>query len=122
MSKEKNLKKEKQNLYDPTYAPAQIIKVECKKCGHVDKPYKWEARWTFGILYLFTILNLIGLIIYFVGTEPYICPKCGERNQLVKILNNNKRVPQKCLSTKAFIGISIPFLVITVLVFILIML
>lgn len=118
MSKEKTETDENQHLYDPTNPPSQIIKVECKKCNHIDKPYKWKVRFFIGILYFFLILGPISLLIYFGFTEPYICPKCGERNQLVKILNNDKRVPQESLSKITFLGISIllvPFLVVFVL-------
>lgn len=107
------------NLFDPQKPPAQLIKIECKKCGNIDKPLKWNVRWIFGIAYLFTILNVFGLLIYFVFTNPYICGKCGERNKLVKILNNNKGIPINCLSKNVFLGISIFFLVVGILIFIL---
>jgi len=108
-----------QNLFDPQKPPRQLIKIECKKCGNTEKPNKWNVRWIFGIAYLFTIVNVFGLLIYFAFTNPYICGKCGERNKLLKILNNGKKIPINCLSKNVFLGISIFFLVVAFLILIL---
>lgn len=98
-------------LFNPNKPPAQVIKIKCTKCGYVGEPNKWNAKWIFGIAYLFTSLNLIGLLIYFVFTNPYICKQCGERNKLVKILNDGGEKNIRSLSKSVFLTISITFLI-----------
>lgn len=113
---EKRLEIEKQN--ENNRPGGYLSKIECSACGYISKPVKWSARWIFAILYLATIVNLFGLLIYFVFTNPYICEKCGERNKLIKILKDGRRGPIKCLSKNLFIGISLVGLVLCIIVFI----
>ncbi|MFA6105335.1 MAG: hypothetical protein WC725_01900 [Patescibacteria group bacterium] len=103
-------------LIIPEKSKSYIIFVECKRCGQVKKPYKWEARWIFGIAFLFTILNIFGLLIFFVSTNPYICPACLERNKLVKILNDGKKIPISSLSKNQFVVVATIFLIIGVII------
>ena len=100
-----------EGLYDPQKKPGVLVKIECKKCGYTGEPHKWSAVWIFGILYVFTILNLMGLLVYLLVANPYSCSKCNERNQLTKILNNGKRMPIRSLSRKTFLSVSIVGLV-----------
>lgn len=80
----------------------KLIFIECKACGIIKEPEKWSVRTAFGILLLFTVFNILGVLLYFVTTNPYICPKCRERNKLVKILNNKQKIPINSMSTTAF--------------------
>ncbi|MBU1036507.1 hypothetical protein KKF32_00545 [Patescibacteria group bacterium] len=98
MTEEKNNK-----LIDPTKAPGQLIKIECKNCSYIDLPKKWNIRTVFGVIYLLTILNIFSVIAYFAFTNPYICSKCGERGKLVKLLNNGDKREIGGLSKKQFI-------------------
>lgn len=104
------------NLINPKKSAGQLMQIECSKCGNIDKPQKWQERWIFGVLFLFTILNVFGILLYFMFTNPYICKKCGERNKLIKILNDNRRIPISCMSKNNFLGVSIVLLVISFLI------
>jgi|GEM_PF-3954375 len=88
---------------DETQDKTKVMFVECKKCNHIDKPYRWSTRTVFGVLLLVTILNVIGVLLFFMFSNPYICEKCGQRNKLVKILNNKKRIVIDCMSTRSFL-------------------
>lgn len=101
-------------LYDPTKKAKQLVKIECKACGHIGDPQKWSFVWICGIVYFF-ILNVFGLLVYFLIANPYICKNCNQRNQLAKVLNNDQRMLIKhCLSRKAFIAVSIVILLIAI--------
>ena len=77
----------------------QIVQIKCTNCGHIGKPKKWEHRNIVGIL---LISSPLLMLIYFVFTNPYVCGQCKKRNHLIKILNNKKEIPIKCLSNKNF--------------------
>lgn len=110
------------SLYDPSKKAGQLVKIECKKCGYIGEPKKWGVITLVAILYLIFGLNIFVLIFILLLANPFICFKCGERNELTKILNNGKRLPIKSLSKKAFLIISISGLVITGLIYISILL
>lgn len=102
-------------LIDPNKKPAQLMKIKCDNCGHIGEPKKWPFRTWIGVAYLFTLLNIIGVLIYFTSTNPYICEKCDERNKLTKILNDRKTIPIKSSSKNNFVTTAIVFLILGVI-------
>jgi Tfp pilus assembly protein PilF len=79
-------KKKTQDLLDVHEDPKKLVKMRCTGCGQEGEPTKWLFRTIAGVL-----LFLGGIfpgIIYFTSTNPYVCSKCGERDKLVKILND----------------------------------
>lgn len=107
---EKVLSSEKENseLIYLDKKPTFLAKIRCDECGHIDDPNKWGYRWFLMISYLFfTVFWFIFEIIFIFFVNPYICSNCGERNRLVKILNNQKQYKIKCYSKKTFIIISV---------------
>lgn len=106
-------------LIDSSSKPGQIIHIRCDNCNYTGKPYKWSFRTWVGVLYLFTLLNIIGILIYFVSTNAYICQNCGERDKLVQILNDRRHVPIKSLKKNTFQAIATFFLIVGVLISIL---
>lgn len=106
--------KTEEGLMDPNSKPGQIIQIRCDNCNYVGAPTKWSFRTIIGILYLFTLLNVVGILIYFISTNAYVCKNCGERNKLVELLNDRRQVPIKSLSKNTFQAIAIFFLIVGV--------
>jgi hypothetical protein len=102
----------KNGLIIPGANEGQLIYIKCKHCEHIGQPHKWSFRTGAGVFYLFTLFNIFGLLLYFCTTNPFICEKCGERNGLIKILNNGKEITIKSLSTSKFEIISVLLFVI----------
>ncbi len=102
-------------LIDPNQRPAQLMNIKCDNCGHTGDPKKWSFRTWVGVAYLFTLLNIIGVLIYFTSTNPYICEKCDERNKLKKMLNDRKIIPIKSSSKNNFATTAIVFLILGVI-------
>lgn len=116
---QKRIKDDSSELLFPEKSKAKLVKIQCNKCGHIGNPEKWEFRIWVGLLYLFTLLNIVGVIFYFALTNPYICENCGERDQLVKIKNNRKTIPIKSLSKKRFRVIAVIFLILGIIILVL---
>lgn len=117
MTKNQDAPKKNLSLIDENKNPKHLEKIKCNNCGNISKPYHWPFRTGFGILYLFAGSLIIGLI-YFAATKPYVCRKCGQRDKLVKILNDHSEIKLNGLSTKQFKIINyivLPFAIISLL-------
>ncbi len=102
----------KGNLIASAENSGKLMYIKCNHCGYIGKPYPWFFRAFCGVFYLFTLLNIIGILAYFTFTNPYICANCNERDKLVKILNNRKEIPVKSFNKNKFETISVLFLII----------
>lgn len=111
-SDHKEIPKKTDGLFNPLAKPGDIIQIKCGYCNYIGKPVKWNFRTWIGVLYLFTLLNIIGILIYFASTNAYICSNCGRRDKLVKILNDGREISIKSLGKDVFQAVAIFFLLV----------
>lgn len=115
MNKSKKITDTGSGLIDDSKPPMQLMQIRCDNCDYVGKPKEWDFRFWIGILYLISVLSVLGVVFYFLYTNPYICRNCAERNKLVKILNNRKTIPIKSSSKKSFTATAIGLLIVGII-------
>jgi len=66
----------------------QLKEIHCFNCNNIGKPYSYGIRFAvlLGVIVYFFLIgirfSIIGIILLFAFTNPYICPKCWERHKL----------------------------------------
>lgn len=90
-----------------------LMSIKCTNCKHDGKPFKWGARTGLGIFYILSAL--IPGVIFFMNTNPYICPKCEKRENLFKVFENKTEEKIESKSKEDFLKIAVPITIILVL-------
>ena len=91
----------------PIQNPKKIARIYCANCDTIQDPKKWTPHIIIGFALLGSVLNIIGVILYFIFSNPYICKNCGQRNKLTKILNDGTKKEIRALSKNVFLAFSI---------------
>lgn len=101
------------NLKYPSEDPDVLVGYKCTSCNTEfnNSPFLWA--WIFGIL--FTISNIPLGIVYLIFSNKKICPECGQRHNLVKVLNDGREVNIKLWKKSTFYAITIPISIIFIL-------